>query len=158
MAAGAWGRLRGCKAVSSSSHSSPSLRPQPLHLPGYRCVEAAQVGIHACTAWAARRVMSHNSMRILKLKSSRSQLCHHQTRVPRHSVGGWEMPILFARLRWLLDPNWSSATDWCIPKATWRSCQPADLLIPWKASPVLVQCVLAAWQEESHRQCSFSHL
>ena len=52
MAARAWGRLHGCKAVSGSSCSSPSLWPQPPHLPGYRCVEVAWVGIHACTARA----------------------------------------------------------------------------------------------------------
>ena len=95
-------------------------------------------GLGFMAAQATRLVTSRNSMWIPQLKASQSQLRHHRTRVPGYSVGGREMPILLARLRRLLDPNRSLATDWRIPEATWRSCQTADLPILGKASPILI--------------------
>ena len=140
MAAKAWGHLQGCKAVSGSSCLSSSFWPQPPHLPGYRCIEVAWVGIHACAAWATKWIILCISMWFTQPKASQGQLHHLQTRVFGYSVGSREIPILPARLGWLLDPNWSSAT----PKAIQRSCQPADFPILGKASPVLVRCVLAS--------------
>ena len=103
------------------------------HLPSYRCIKVPWVEIHACAAQATRQIMSCDSMWSLQPKASWSLLHHHWTQVPGYSVGSREMPILLVRLRWLLDPNQSSATDWCIPKATCRSCQPS--LHGWTPSP-----------------------
>ena len=85
-------------------------------------------------------------------------LHHYVTRLPTRpsflymitSQGCWRVPKLTCVV-------FSTGTILSsIPKATQRSCQPTDLLIPRKASPILVQCVLASWQEESHCWCTFS--
>ena len=153
MVARAWGHLHGCKAASGSSHLSSSFQPQPLHLPGYRCIEVAWVWIHACAARATWQVMTCHSMWIPKPKASQSQLRHHWTWVPGYSVGGWEMPILLARLR-----DFSIQTDHQPLIGIFQKPlgEVANLRIFWFWEKLLPHSrCLGCWQEESHCWCAF---